>query len=915
MDWNDFATRLTIELMRLPVHSFLIVQAPGGLPYTQAMRSGDRTDAEAVGSAFLPRALSSRQERRLDALGWQRPDGRDHLNWWNRITMTDRAGNPAPGQAESCAELAGRMVGAFRDVYGIASPLELVYQASRNGAGGGPLPLPGLGIPVAIPDAQDEPVRSSRRSAKPVSLETALASARERGDQDEYLNLLARATLCLPSPIDPATVPEADHQYATARFGDGTFVLAFTSPEAMDRSLRGQAVHHRPTTLTRLARDWPHPQWQLAINPGLPSAAYLDAQSLLHPTEDEPQPRPAAQSEPRTANGRLTPTDVPSASVTPTADVEPVAAAPTVEVEPVAAAPTAAAPYSAATPSVAVAPPIAETASTFDASSPGAEPPADVAPPSAPPVFTQPDHEQLPLADTAPENQAPVAPKLDTWSDDTSTATSASASASGEGSSTAFDTSPGFSEPPAAEAKATPAFNAAPEPPAAFSPPGPEESEAVPASDAAAEPTTAVSMPASDEESYTAFDTSPEFGRPPADEPEATPAFNAAPEPPVAPAFPAAPPGPGQPQAIPSFDAVPDPTAALANPSSSPVVGQSQATPVFDSYGAPGASESGVPEAIPAFDTSAGNGVAGEPYLGVEAVVMQKVVRAEHVPHYLEGGYDRVAGYVHRLRDVQELNTPARLVRGLGLVYQDSPFSPGDDTIHVIRWAAVKPGLFRKPLGGIDEWSMGIIPGGWVIEKAPFPGSGYAPGDGTAVPEFKIDSQRLPHGAELYVLDRAGGETLVAGFDADRRQWVPRPIVEVPVRQPSADHTGGTAMTVRHGFYARWRGADYEASPDGAQVRLYLARPAEGFSAVAPDRHVRVVPAAEVDRLAYVNTFCTWRGEPFVVLGEHEDWLRLEYTGGKAPVAERLGLEPFDRGVYQAWAPRAEVEDLREEAV
>jgi hypothetical protein len=70
-----------------------------------------------------------------------------------------------------------------------------------------------------------------------------------------------------------------------------------------------------------------------------------------------------------------------------------------------------------------------------------------------------------------------------------------------------------------------------------------------------------------------------------------------------------------------------------------------------------------------------------------------------------------------------------------------------------------------------------------------------------------------------------------------------------------------------------------------------------------------------VDRLAYVNTFCTWRGERFVVLGEHEDWLRVEYVGGKAPVAERLGLEMFDRGVYQAWAPRTEIEDLHEETV
>lgn len=121
-------------------------------------------------------------------------------------------------------------------------------------------------------------------------------------------------------------------------------------------------------------------------------------------------------------------------------------------------------------------------------------------------------------------------------------------------------------------------------------------------------------------------------------------------------------------------------------------------------------------------------------------------------------------------------------------------------------------------------------------------------------------------------------------------------------------------MTIRHGFYAAWRGAEYEASPDGESVRLYAARQADGFRQMAQDRYVHVVPLADVE-LTYVSTHCTWRGEPFVVLGEHDGWVRVEYTGGKAPVAEELGLEQFDRGVYQAWAPRTELKDVREESV
>ncbi|WP_067458721.1 hypothetical protein [Actinomadura macra] len=122
-------------------------------------------------------------------------------------------------------------------------------------------------------------------------------------------------------------------------------------------------------------------------------------------------------------------------------------------------------------------------------------------------------------------------------------------------------------------------------------------------------------------------------------------------------------------------------------------------------------------------------------------------------------------------------------------------------------------------------------------------------------------------------------------------------------------------MSIRHGFYAGWHGAEYEASPDGDHVRLYVTQLADGFRQIGPGRFVQVVPVSEVDGLSYVSTYCTWRGEPFVVLGEHKEWLRVEYSGGKAPVAEQLGLELFDRGVYQAWAPRSEVEDLREKSV
>jgi hypothetical protein len=117
---------------------------------------------------------------------------------------------------------------------------------------------------------------------------------------------------------------------------------------------------------------------------------------------------------------------------------------------------------------------------------------------------------------------------------------------------------------------------------------------------------------------------------------------------------------------------------------------------------------------------------------------------------------------------------------------------------------------------------------------------------------------------------------------------------------------------MRDGYLARWRGAEYEASPDGSFVRLYSPDPTGGFTRVREGRYVQVLPMAEIADLSYVRTVCTWRGEQFIVLAAHDTWLRLEYTGGKAPVASALGLEEFEFGVYQGWVPAAEVTDLRE---
>jgi hypothetical protein len=167
-------------------------------------------------------------------------------------------------------------------------------------------------------------------------------------------------------------------------------------------------------------------------------------------------------------------------------------------------------------------------------------------------------------------------------------------------------------------------------------------------------------------------------------------------------------------------------------------------------------------------------GVAGAPAVGAAtAIIMQRTVPPAQLPFYLERGYDRVSGFVNRASEVAHLTTPRALYRALGLVYPGSPFAEDNAEVHVLRWVAHRPDLYRLPYGGQNETAMRAMQG-WVIERPPFRGNGFAPGDTDVVAEFKVDSVRLPHGAQMWRLTRDGTETLVASFDADAGRWVRR---------------------------------------------------------------------------------------------------------------------------------------------
>ncbi|MBM7492057.1 uncharacterized protein YjbI with pentapeptide repeats [Micromonospora luteifusca] len=151
--------------------------------------------------------------------------------------------------------------------------------------------------------------------------------------------------------------------------------------------------------------------------------------------------------------------------------------------------------------------------------------------------------------------------------------------------------------------------------------------------------------------------------------------------------------------------------------------------------------------------------------------VMQKAIAPSQLAYYLDRGYDRVSGFVHRAGELAHLTTPAQVHDALGLSYPGSPFARDAEEIYVLRWPAHRPSLYRIPYGGQNEPAMRAMEG-WVIERPPFRGNGFAPGESSdVVAEFKVDSARLPHGTQLWRIGADGTERVVAELDTDAVVW------------------------------------------------------------------------------------------------------------------------------------------------
>ncbi|MEV0381326.1 SseB family protein [Nonomuraea sp. NPDC050643] len=106
--------------------------------------------------------------------------------------------------------------------------------------------------------------------------EERLWEAYREGRRALCLSLLRGADLALPITAAAAAGTEAP-AWATAADAERTWLLAYTSVEAMTLATGGAATHCRIVTMTELAAGWPDLRWGLAVNPGLEVAFTLES--------------------------------------------------------------------------------------------------------------------------------------------------------------------------------------------------------------------------------------------------------------------------------------------------------------------------------------------------------------------------------------------------------------------------------------------------------------------------------------------------------------------------------------------------------------------------------------------------------------------------------------------------------------
>ncbi|WP_456844332.1 hypothetical protein [Cellulomonas sp. P5_C6] len=289
--------------------------------------------------------------------------------------------------------------------------------------------------------------------------------------------------------------------------------------------------------------------------------------------------------------------------------------------------------------------------------------------------------------------------------------------------------------------------------------------------------------------------------------------------------------------------------------------------------------------------------------------VMQKAVTPQMSTAYLDGGYDRVAGFVVRADDVAWATTPAEVFAAHGLGFPGTPFAPDAPHVDVLRFPATAQLRFENATGGTDAETRALT-GGPFLDRPPFTGTGFVPVEGHLVPLSWLVHSRVPAASELVRIAADGSSTVLAQYVDVGHAWVSDVVRVTPSPSPRISRLVGPMAT--------WQNTYLNADPLGDEVVVVSEvepPPAYGFARTVAGRWRRVVPVGEVTELFELDVSGRWNGLEVRSVDQwtHTDGTelsRVSYTGHDANLAEGLRLSKVDAAVYEATVPTASLVDV-----
>lgn len=283
---------------------------------------------------------------------------------------------------------------------------------------------------------------------------------------------------------------------------------------------------------------------------------------------------------------------------------------------------------------------------------------------------------------------------------------------------------------------------------------------------------------------------------------------------------------------------------------------------------------------------------------------MIKLLSSRQFGGYLHGRLP--GGFCYRAFDLMTLPGPASLSMLTGDTTQ--PDTSGHQVVFGLRWRAVDPIDYHIPFS-VPVGDLPAYPGLTTISPhnrigPPVLGTGFAPSSQHLVPEFvtaDLADLPMPAGATLVAFTPEGLEIGLYLYLPEQRAWTRmfgpqwRHLVasmsEVPPDQEyvpmTADHSAGSTLV------GQFRGEWYEA----------LADPPHEYRVLARARAARYPVETLSRRIRYTQ----WRGVECTVVRVEGDWARLRLCRPDAESASGLGAHCVERGVYEAWAPMADV--------